>query len=141
MLKLYQNLGGNSLIYNESEDIYYIQHGADSVRVPLGRGVIDILGFGTLGGGFDGSNVRLAFPENKVQMYFFGCMTTTNPAGMWIKNFENCNAEEIKMSGYQNSVKPFVYKITPTGSAAPVLNFSAHGGGLGYCIFRIVPGK
>lgn len=107
----------------------------------MGKGVIDILAFGTLGGGFDGSNVRLVFPTNKEQMYFIGCMTTTNPAGMWIKNFENCTTKELKMSGYQNSVKPFAYEVSPTGSAAPVLNFSAHGGGLGYCIFRIVPGK
>lgn len=30
------DLGGNSLIYNESEDTYYIRHGADSVPKKLG---------------------------------------------------------------------------------------------------------
>lgn len=37
---LYSDLGGNSLIYNESEDTYYIQHGADTVRVPLVKDTI-----------------------------------------------------------------------------------------------------
>ena len=32
------NLGGNNLIYNESEDAYYIQHGADSALKKLGSG-------------------------------------------------------------------------------------------------------
>lgn len=31
-----QNLGGNILSYNESEDAYYIQYGADSVPKKLG---------------------------------------------------------------------------------------------------------
>ena len=33
---LNNNLGGNQLIYNEGEDAYYIQHGADSVPKKLG---------------------------------------------------------------------------------------------------------
>lgn len=33
---LTSGLGGNKLIYNESEDAYYIQHGADAVRKKLG---------------------------------------------------------------------------------------------------------
>lgn len=35
---LNDNLGGNNLYYNESEDAYYIQHGADSVPKKLGNG-------------------------------------------------------------------------------------------------------
>lgn len=35
---LNQNLGGNILSYNESEDSYYIQYGADSVPKKLGSG-------------------------------------------------------------------------------------------------------
>lgn len=35
--KLAQMQGGNNLIYNESEDAYYIQHGADSVPKKLGK--------------------------------------------------------------------------------------------------------
>lgn len=31
------DLGGNSLIYNESEDAYYIRHGADAVPKKLGK--------------------------------------------------------------------------------------------------------
>ena len=34
--KLNDSLGGNILIYNESEDAYYIQHGADTVLKKLG---------------------------------------------------------------------------------------------------------
>lgn len=34
---LNDSLGGNNLIYNESEDAYYIQHGADSVLKKLGN--------------------------------------------------------------------------------------------------------
>lgn len=33
---LTSGLGGNKLIYSESEDAYYIQHGADAVRKKLG---------------------------------------------------------------------------------------------------------
>ena len=35
--RLNQDLGGNTLSYNESEDAYYIQHGADSAPKKLGR--------------------------------------------------------------------------------------------------------
>ena len=34
---LNNNLGGNIITYNESEDAYYIQHGADSVPKKLGK--------------------------------------------------------------------------------------------------------
>ena len=36
---LNDNLNGNILTYNESEDAYYIQHGADSVPKKLGSSV------------------------------------------------------------------------------------------------------
>lgn len=35
---LNDNLGGNILTYNESEDAYYVQHGADAVPKKLGSG-------------------------------------------------------------------------------------------------------
>lgn len=38
--KVDTNIGGNILSYNESEDAYYIQHGADSVPKKLGSGSI-----------------------------------------------------------------------------------------------------
>ncbi len=34
------SLGGNNLIYNESEDTYYIQHGADAALKKLGSGTL-----------------------------------------------------------------------------------------------------
>lgn len=34
-------LGGNKLIYNESEDAYYIQHGADAALKKLGNNSVD----------------------------------------------------------------------------------------------------
>lgn len=37
-----KNLGGNILTYNESEDAYYIQYGADSAPKKLGNGKINI---------------------------------------------------------------------------------------------------
>lgn len=39
---LNNNLGGNTLIYNESEDAYYIQHGADTGLKKLGSSRICI---------------------------------------------------------------------------------------------------
>lgn len=41
---LMSGLGGNKLIYNESEDAYYIQHGADAALKKLGSTVLPLLG-------------------------------------------------------------------------------------------------
>ncbi len=38
--ELNSSLGGNNLIYNESEDAYYIQHGADAALKKLGSGTL-----------------------------------------------------------------------------------------------------
>ena len=44
-------MGGNSLIYNESEDAYYIQHGADAVPKKLGsKGTIQCFEAPAVGG-------------------------------------------------------------------------------------------
>lgn len=49
-------LGGNSLIYNESEDAYYIQHGADAVPKKLGsKGTIQCFEAPAVGGSQAGS--------------------------------------------------------------------------------------
>ena len=50
------NLGGNILSYNESEDAYYIQHGADAVPKKLGsKGTIQRFDAPAVGGSQAGS--------------------------------------------------------------------------------------
>ncbi len=56
---LNSSLGGNNLIYNESEDAYYIQHGADAALKKLGSGGIEIKAVLKGTGSNGGSSVTL----------------------------------------------------------------------------------
>ena len=47
---LLDKLGGNSLTYNESEDAYYIQHGADAVPKKLGNDGVKMVNVGAFYG-------------------------------------------------------------------------------------------
>lgn len=67
------NLGGNTLIYNESEDAYYIQHGADSVLKKLGSSNISL--FATYGLSVSGET-KTVFTAQKdcvVNITIFNC--------------------------------------------------------------------
>lgn len=79
--ELNNNLGGNNLIYNESEDAYYIQHGADAALKKLGSNDLVIPKIETSKTKFDYgySNTSLSMPIN-TQSYKTMIIGSVSPA-------------------------------------------------------------
>ena len=86
---LNDNLNGNILTYNESEDAYYIQHGADAVPKKLGSSV-EL----TLYGSYSG-NRTITLPDNLVDKHFILIPTTISGT--------------VSAGEYKNDSKPFSF--------------------------------
>lgn len=86
---LNDNLNGNILTYNESEDAYYIQHGADAVPKKLGSSV-EL----TLYGSYSG-NSTITLPDNLVDKHFILIPTTISGT--------------VSAGEYKNDSKPFSF--------------------------------
>lgn len=80
------NLGGNNLIYEESEDAYYIQHGADSVRKKLGKPDADY-------------QLILAPTPSYIHIPTLGCnirVYTDDSAGQWYGDIQITGVQSIR---------------------------------------------
>ena len=124
--KLMSGLGGNNLIYNESEDAYYIQHGADAALKKLGKGeiIIPSMSCGIGGNATASSGYRLDVSEYKKMS--IGSYTA---AGTWAYvdiNGLGANNEKIFRDTFGSSFNAKVYDITNCKSV--FFNFNCQAG-------------
>lgn len=100
--ELNDKVNGNILTYNESEDAYYIQHGADAVPKKLGNSGVCEYGSSTIaikaeGGG----NATINFKKSYSSVHIFIKMDLQNAWSYRISYIENANKQitGFNMSG------------------------------------------
>ena len=124
--KLMSGLGGNNLIYNESEDAYYIQHGADAALKKLGKGeiIIPSMSCGIGGNATASSGYRLDVSEYKKMS--IGSYTASGTYAYVDINGFGTNNEKIFKDTFGSSFNAKVYDITNCKSV--FFNFNCQAG-------------